>query len=104
MNCRRPIPSFLPGLVGEFLNPGFDLFLLFSLRHRHVLAIRDHPRRHRRRERLRQISAFAFRDLLRVQQPVVFLPDAASFVPLVRRHALFLIAWSRRCKLEANVG
>ena len=78
-------------LVGEFFNPRFDPFLFLGLRHRHVFAIRDHPRRHGRAERLRDIRTLAFGHLLRVEQSVVLFPDATRFVPFFNRHVFFLL-------------
>ena len=84
-NFRRLMPSRLAGLVGELFDSRFDALLLFGLRHRHVLAVRNHPRGDGRAERLGDVGAFALGDLLFVQQPVIFLPDAPGFIPLRHR-------------------
>src|SRR6185437_9644211 len=63
--------ELLRGVIGELLDALFDLLLLPRLRERHVLAVRDHPRRHRPLEGL----AFGRRNLLEllVAQPGIFL-------------------------------
>src|SRR6185312_12300861 len=63
--------ELLRGMVGQLLDALLDLLLLPRLRERHVLAVRDHPRRHRPLEGL----AFGRRNLLEllITQPGIFL-------------------------------
>ena len=84
-NCRRLTPSFLLAFVGELFDARLDLLLLVGLRGRHVLAVGNHPRGNGRAQRLGHVRAFALRDLLVVEQPVIFLPHAAGFIPLSHR-------------------
>ena len=79
---RSPIDAeLLAGGFGQFLDAGFDALLLLGLRHRHVLAVRDHPRRDRRVKGSASSARCAQSHLLVVQQPVVVLPDLPFFVP-----------------------
>ena len=60
-------PEPLGCLVGQFLDPVFDMLLVIGLRVRHVLAVGDHPGRNRGNKRLglRRCDP----PLLRVAQP-----------------------------------
>src|SRR5262249_61394325 len=57
---------------GELLDPRLDAFLLFGLRERHVLAVRDHLRRQRQAQRIAFVSARTTRELLAAQPGILF--------------------------------
>src|SRR5262249_44244701 len=78
------------GCLGEFLHARLDPLLLVGLRHRHVLAVGDHPRRDGRAEGLRHVCPLAPGHLLGVEQPVVLFPDATRLVPLGNGHVVIL--------------
>jgi hypothetical protein len=54
---------------------------LLRLRHGHVFAVANHPRRHRRAERVANIGPLALGDLLLIEQPVIVQPQSGGFVP-----------------------
>ena len=84
-------PKLLRRAVGQLLHPRFHLLLRLALRGRHVLPVRDHARRHRRREIgvLGVIRARALRELLVAEQGVVVFPLASGFLPVVgSRHVM----------------
>jgi hypothetical protein len=71
---------------GELVDARFDPLLFVGLSDRHVLAVRDHPGGNGRAEGLSDIRPGTLRDLLRVEQSVVFFPLATGFVPFVDAH------------------
>ena len=87
-NCRRLMPSFLLASSASSSIRASTRFCCVGLRHRHVLAVGDHPRRDGRAERLRHVRALALGHLLLVEQSVVLFPDATRFVPLFNGHVL----------------
>jgi len=63
-------PELFRGGLGQLLDSVFGVLLLSRLRIRHVLAVRDHPRRNRRLERLGLRRRTLFQ--LFIAQPHVF--------------------------------
>jgi hypothetical protein len=61
------------GGIGEAGDALLDPALLGGLRDRHVLAVRDHPRRHRRMQLVQLVGAGQLLEL-RVAQPGVLFP------------------------------
>ena len=78
-------PQLFARCLRQLGDSRFDLLLLPRLRHGHVLAVADHPRRHRR-NRLAHIGPLTHRHLLLFEQPMIVLPNPPRFVPFHIRH------------------
>ena len=78
-----------PGKVGETADALLHLTLLRRLRDRHVLAVRDHPRRHRRVQIVQLVGTGQLREL-RVAQPDILFAFASG------RHSGLSRMWCRR--------
>ena len=73
-----------PGGVGEVGDALLDLALLGGLRDRHVLAVRDHARRHRRMQIVHLVGAGQLRELRVAQPDILFAVSSRRHPGLLR--------------------